>query len=262
MAARCRLPRGSDITAQDLHANLRKSAFVFPKPLLLRTAPMFRRNLLAVAAVLGIAVASIAHAAPITDVVFGNLGSSGTTGALSNTSTGITASSKVAQVFTTGSGTNLKLSSITLGSFSSVGATLGLNVFNDAAGAPGSLFAASTNTQTLGTNTNGSLVTWSFNNVQMSASTSYWIVPSTNLSWNYRNSFSANPTAQNGSGFSYLGAFDSSNSGSTWSAVEGGAAYAVSVQAVPEPTAWTLAIIGVAGTGLARWRRRASRSGR
>jgi hypothetical protein len=205
---------------------------------------------------LALGFAGIGRAAPTTDVVFGNLGSSGTTGALSTTNTGITDSVKVAQVFTTNTGTNERLSAITLGAYSSVGATLGLSVFNDAGGVPGTLFAASTDTNTLGTNTNGALVTWSFNNVLMNPSTNYWIVPSTDLNWNFRSSFVAFPTQQNSSGYGYAGAYESSNGGTNWALVDGGAAYAVSVQAVPEPSTYAMAVLGMAVAAFAARRRR------
>lgn len=198
--------------------------------------------------------------AALADVVFGNLGASGTTGALSNISAAITGTEKMAQVFTTSSGTNERLSSITLGAFSSVGATLALEVFNSNGSAPGTSFATSTNTNTLGTNTNGALVTWSFNNVLMQPNTSYWIVPSSGLSWNFRDNFAA-PTPQNSSGYAYVSSYSSSNGGATWGSI-GSQPLTVSVTAVPEPSTYALAAIGFGVAGFARWRRRASRSGR
>jgi hypothetical protein len=135
-----------------------------------------------------------------------------------------------------------------------------LSVFNDDGGSPGTLFAASTNTNTLGTDTNGALVTWSFNNVLMNPSTNYWIVPSTDLNWNFRSSFVAFPTQQNSSGYGYAGAYESSNGGTSWATVDGGAAYAVSVQAVPEPSTYAMAAAGLAMAAFASWRRRVARS--
>jgi hypothetical protein len=198
-----------------------------------------------------------------TVVVLGNLGASGTTGGLSTTNTGITNAFRVAQVFNTGTAVDQQLTSVTLGAFSASGSTLGLSVYNDAGGTPGSLFAQSTNTIQLSTNTNGSLNTWLFSNAAMVPNTNYWIVPTVGMNWSLRSSFTAFPTEQNDSGYSYVGAYESSNSGASWGLVEGGqAAYAVSIQAVPEPSTWAMAAAGAGLVGLIRWRRRAAASAR
>jgi len=188
-------------------------------------------------------------------VVLGNLGADGSTGALSTTNTGITADVKVAQVFTTpASNPDLELSSITLGAFTSVTpAPLFLEVWTGNSTAPGSLFATSTNTQTLTADTNGALFTWNFANVPMLPSTTYWIRPPTGLNWNFRG-FSS-PVAQNSSGYVYVGGYESVNGGSTWG-TDGPAPYAVSVQAVPEPSTYCMALAGLACGGFSMWRRR------
>jgi hypothetical protein len=95
----------------------------------------------------------------------------------------------------------------------------------------------------------------------MATNTTYWIVPSAGLNWSFRSNFSAFPTQQNQSGYSYIGAYESTNSGASWLAVEGGqAAYAVSIQAVPEPSTYAMAVAGAGLVGLMRWRRRAAGS--
>jgi len=205
-----------------------------------------------VVALVGAGVMPSAHAV----VVLGNLGADGTTGALSTTNTGITSSEKAAQVFTTpASSPDLQLSSITLGAFTSVTpAPLALQVFTGTLTAPGALFATSTNSLTLTTDTNGTLYTWNFANVQMDPSTTYWIVPPTGLNWNFRSDFSS-PTAQNSSGYVFVGGFISNNGGTSYSS--GSPFYAVSVQAVPEPSTFALvaAAFGLGLCTLARRRR-------
>jgi len=176
------------------------------------------------------------------ETVLGNLGADGATGALSTTNSGITGLAKYAQVFTTpASSPNLKLASITLGAFTSTPASnpFSLQVFLSGSSAPGALFATSTNTQTLGTESSGALFTWNFDNVQMDPSTTYWIIPPTNLNWNFRSNFSL-PTTQNGSGYLYDGGyFSDDEEGEIW-VTEGGFGLATSVQAVPEPSTFVL----------------------
>jgi len=189
-------------------------------------------------------------------VVLGNLGADGSTGALSTTNSGITAEAKYAQAFTTpASSPDLLLASITLGAFTSEPESnpFSLQVFRSGTSAPGALFATSTNTQTLGTASSGALYTWNFDNVQMDPSTTYWIVPPTNLNWNFRSNFSL-PTTQNGSGYLYDGLYFSTD-GVAW-VTEGGSGLATSVQAVPEPSTYCMALAGLACGGFSMWRRR------
>jgi hypothetical protein len=194
----------------------------------------FFASLAVAAALLGLSSMPFAQA----ETVLGNLGADGATGALSTTSTGITALAKAAQVFTTpASSPNLQLASITLGAFSAASDPFSLQVFSGNTTAPGAVFATSTNTQTLGSESTGALYTWNFGNVQMDPSTTYWIVPPTGLNWNLRG-FAA-PTEQNSSGYVYVGGFESGDGGSTWT-FETGLPLATSVQAVPEPSTFVL----------------------
>jgi hypothetical protein len=213
----------------------------------------FVASLAIVAATLGLSSMPSARA----ETVLGNLGANGTTGSLSTTNTGITALVKDAQVFTTpASSPNLQLASITLGAFTSTPASnpFSLQVFLGDSSAPGALFATSTNTQTLGTESTGALYTWNFGNIQMDPSTTYWIIPPTDLNWNFRG-FAA-PTEQNSSGYVYVGGFQSGDGGSTWTA-EAGLPLATSVQAVPEPSTLVLtaAAVGLGCFGALRRRR-------
>jgi len=211
-------------------------------------------SLAVVAALLGLGSMPSARA----EVVLGNLGTSGTTGALSTTNTGITALVKRAQVFTTpASSPNLQLASITLGAFTAAPESnpFSLQVFLGDSSAPGALFATSTNTQTLAENTNGSLYTWNFANVQMSVSQTYWILPPSGINWNVLNS-ELSPTGQNSSGYIFVGTRRSDDGGTSYTStiVEG---FAVSVQAVPEPSTLVLtaAAVGLGCFGAARRRR-------
>jgi len=195
-------------------------------------------------------------------VVFGNLGANGSTGSLTTSNTGITNLVKVAQVFTTPElSPDLLLSSITLGAFTSATpAPLSLQVFRgDSSGPfdfPDEPFATSINTQTLTENTNGALFTWNFANVQMSTSTTYWIIPPTNLNWSQRSSTGGTPTEQNSSGYVYGGSKESDDGGNIWEEA-GSVRFAVSVQAVPEPSALVLtaAALGLGCFRAARRRR-------
>jgi hypothetical protein len=219
----------------------------------------FSRLLPAAIASLAVLCATVANSAP-SNVVYGNLGSSGT-GSLSATNTdfgGGTLTDPVAslaQGFTTGTSSQyLTLQGVTLGLFSDdTPATRTVSIYTDNAGVPGtSLYTSSSQAVT----STGKYV-FTFPNSALSPSTSYWIVPQGPASW-YFNDLEDQPTAQNASGWSYLGTKRALTADPTaW--INSSGPYSVSVQAVPEPSTYALAGIGIAAAGLLRWRLRQSR---
>lgn len=219
----------------------------------------FSRLLPAAIATAALLLAVAGHAAPPTDVVYGNLGSTGG-GALSTTNTDILPvatgegdTSALAQGFTTGSSAQfLTLQSVVLGLFAEPGVPARtVSLFSDAAGVPGSELAVS-NAVSISSQAK---YTFSFSSLQLSPNTSYWIVPQSDVSWYVNSTFTA-PGAQNTSGYSYLGtAAKTFESAGSWEAT-GLTSYSLSVTAVPEPSTYALAAIGVAAGGLMRWRRR------
>lgn len=198
-----------------------------------------------------------AHAAPA-NVVYGNLGANGT-GSLAGTNTDYGGGSlsdpvaSLAQGFTTGSSTDyLTLKAVTLGLFSNdtpAGRTV--SIFSDAGGVPGSVLYTSASQEVTSTGK----YTFTFSNPVLSANTNYWIVPSGPASW-YLNSPFSSPQGQNSSGWTYLGTKQVLTATPTNWVDADLPNYSVSVQAVPEPSTWALAGIGVAGAALLRWRRR------
>ena len=210
----------------------------------------FSRLPSAVIASAALVTALASHAAAQTDVVFGNLGSSGTNtvGAFNgDVGTGSDPFLLAAQGFTAAS-PNLTLQSVDLWLFST-GTSASVGIYSDNAGVPGSLLFAS-NSQAI---SNKSLYSFSFSGATLASGSSYWIVPQTlgEISWYLT---PAAPTQQNSSGYSFLGA--SQDSGSGWTSIDATDTFSVSVKAVPEPSTFALAGIAIAAAGLMRWRRR------
>lgn len=218
---------------------------------------MTRQSNLLVAAILALAINSVAQHASAA-VVFGNLGTSGT-GTLGNTNTDIgpTANDFLAQGFTAAS-PNLNVTSISLGLFGTSESTIpaSIAIFADNFGSPAAspLFTSSVaNIGDKGT------YAFSFTGANLTNGSSYWIIPQTDVSW-YLNSPGSVPTAQNSSGYNFTNTLENIDGGG-W--VEAGSKrYSVSVQAVPEPATYAMAAVGFAAAGLARWRRRMTRAGR
>ena len=186
----------------------------------------------------------------VAQVVYGNLGSSGT-GALSGTNTDVDLSNWPAQGFSTGSSSALSLQSITMGLFYDNSNTLPFTVrlYPDASGQPAGTSLATSSQTTVGTN---ALYTFPFTGLTLSPNTTYWAIPAVGLSW-YRNQSETAPAAQNGSGYSYVGTLITANGGSGYSPVNGG--YSISVNAVPEPASVGLMALGAAGLGITALRR-------
>ena len=208
----------------------------------------FSRLLPAAIASVAVLFAVAVQASPIT--VYGNLGSSGT-GAITNTNTdlGPALDFFIAQGFTAAS-PDLNVTSITLGLFGdgSIPTTVGIYADNFGQPAASALFtSAVTNVGVK------SLYNFSFTGANLTAGSSYWIIPQTDVSWY---TASPVPAGQNSSGYTFTQTQE--NDGTGWVSA-GSNRYSVSVQAVPEPSTYALAGIGMAAAGLMRWRLRQSR---
>jgi hypothetical protein len=197
---------------------------------------------------LGVLTAGSARVATA-EVVFGNLGTSGT-GAITNTNTdvGPTAGLDIATSFTTGT-SNLNVTSITLGLFGDGAISTTVDIFADATGepAPSSLFSSSA--VTVGVK---GLYTFSFSGATLTANNTYWVIPQADVAWYIA---SAAPVEQNLSGYAFNAT--SENSGSGWLSA-GSNRYSISVTAVPEPSTYALAAVGLGVAGFVRARRRKS----
>jgi hypothetical protein len=205
--------------------------------------------------VVGIGFTNIATA----EVVFGNLGASGT-GGLNGTNTDIVVSattaglySGLAQGFTTGSNpAYLTLQSVKLGLFAEPGVPdRFVSIFSNNSGVPGSALYVSNSIPVSTVNS----YLFSFANVVLSPNTTYWVVPQADVSWHLSQPIAA-PGVQNASGYSYSGTLESTfESGGNWTTA-GLSAYSVSINAVPEPSTYAMAAIGAGLVGLMGWRRR------
>jgi len=201
---------------------------------------------------LALGFACIAESAPTTNVVFGNLGASGTNGVGNfNSDIGPGPGFRLAQGFTASS-PNLSVQSVSLWLFGE-GTTGSVSIYDATAlappGGPGDPVATSSS-QTIGAK---GLYQFSFSGLELTNGTNYWIVPNGNVSWYLAGSA---PTAQNASGYAFTGALERTDGG-FWQ-LAGTNEMSVSVQAVPEPTTYAMAAVGIAAAGLARWRRRLS----
>ena len=177
------------------------------------------------------------------DVVFGNLGSSGTNpigGTNTDYGPSDTSERAIAQGFSVGaSSTLLEVQSISLGLFFDNVATTSrtVSIFSDSSGAPRtSLYTSSA--VTVGSN---ALYTFPFSGATLSANTTYWVVPEGPASW-YFNSPNTAPTGLNSSLYSYAGTLIQ-NTSNQW-VTSPFNSYSVSVVAVPEPP--TIVLTGLA----------------
>ena len=177
----------------------------------------------------------------LAEVVFGNLGGSGTSG-LATTGSAIANNNRLAQGFSTGNSTARTLQSISLGMFwdNSFSAPAQVLLYSDVNNAPGSVIAASSlvNVQAK------AVYTFPFANVPLAANVGYWVVPPDGLTW-YLNAAETSPAEQNGSGYAWLGTIRSVNGGDSWSS-DATSSYSVSVVAVPEPATSGMLLAGLA----------------
>ncbi len=218
----------------------------------MKSKSLFIRSLGAAATLAAVAFCSLNAQA---EIVFGNLGASGTNQYLTS-STDLKPTSWLAQGFNTGTSANLTLTSVKLGLFGASEGTVPFTVSiysNDLidgnVNVPGSLLFTSSITN-VGTEAN---YAFSFTAAQLTANTSYWIVPSGggSGSWYLRGGAFGTPTGLNSSGYGYVGTVGSiantlSPSG-PWSPEAQNivsAGYTVSVEAVPEPSSIVMAGLG------------------
>ena len=198
---------------------------------------------------------TVASPAVKAEVVFGNLGPSGTP--VSNgLNVSIISPAQYVQGFTTGT-SNLTLQ--TVSTFLRVGTgteNVSAVLWSESAGTPGSILATSS---PLAVSNTASAYTFSFGSgYELSPTESYFIglIPpssGTSLRWFVEPS-SALPEEQNDSGYAYLNT--QSLSSGVWSTVTGpGQGIQISITAVPEPR--NLALLGAGGVLIASgWLRR------
>lgn len=200
----------------------------------------------------------LAPAASVAQVVYGNLGSSGTA-PISGTNTdfgpGDPNEFGLAQGFTTGSSSQyLDVTSITLGLFATSSGTLNrtVSIYSNATGGPLDVPNAALFTSSAVAVGNTGTYTFNFSNANLSPSTKYWVVPEGPSSWYFDNA-NSQPAGQNGSGYTYAGTrtLDTSSQwvNSTFPS------YSVSINAVPEPASVGLVALGAAGLGVTALRR-------
>lgn len=197
------------------------------------------------------------------EIVFGNLGATGTT-PLSTTNTDIGTQDPadinwIAQGFNTGTSSNLTISSITLGIFGSNAGTVPLTVSIFASGSGGVPAASPLYTSSVTNVGIQNKYAFNFTGADLEAGTTYFIVPNGG-SWYWNTGSPAAPIGQNASGYTYVSTLESYNQGTSpggpWEA-GGSSRYSVSVEVVPEPSSLVIAGLGIGGLAmLERTRRR------
>ena len=225
---------------------------------------MTRQPNLLVAAILALAINSVAHAAPI-NTVFGNLGANGTDPLSPSTNAGISDSTWLMHGFTVTAPKKI-LQTVRLGLFDNDSTIARVQIFQDSSGLP-SGSPLGTQTATVSSVT-PSFQTFDFGNLPLAGGSSYWVVvsaPNASSLFNWAFNEDGNvPGTQNASGWTPLNPVTkiSLNAGLSWATSNGNRPAAISITAVPEPSTYAMAAVGFAAAGLARWRRRMTRAGR
>jgi hypothetical protein len=158
-------------------------------------------------------------------VVLSNMGANGLTDTSGPTNTDILVTNWLAAGFTTGADA-LDLDWVSIVGFNNDAGTKTVAIYADNAGKPGTLVATSSGT----TVTTKSVYQFNFSGTSLAAATTYWVLPQVGLSW-YLESNNDVPTAQNSSGYSFVGYKKSTNSGSTWT--NSVLSYTVGISATP-----------------------------
>jgi len=194
------------------------------------------------------AMAVINSASVQAGVVLSNMGANGSTDTSGPTNTDILAGNWIASGFTTGADA-LKLDWVSIVGFNNDIGSKTVALYSDNSGQPGTLVATSSGT----TVTTKNVYQFNFSSANLAASTSYWVLPQVGLSW-YLESANNAPSAQNSSGFTYLGAKTSTDGGSLWgpSIFNYTLGVSASPSVVPEPALTSLVCVG----GIAFMRRR------
>lgn len=206
-------------------------------------------------------------------VVFGNLGSSGTSpSSVGGTGWTVTSGELAAVGFNTGTATfgTLTVNSITLGLAGVPVPSQSVSIYaSTGSGTAAQPTGAALFTTTIApTNPVGSLWTFSFSansqqGAQLAASTNYWVVLNyvgSNIGWNQGSPFNqtTTPGVQNSSTYSSISGFTRSTYDNrvTWDTGFATQRLSVSINAVPEPSTYAMAGIGAGILGLFRLRRR------